>query len=115
MRLLIGDTDVSNEIFDDASIDAFLDLGASEVLLGAALGAEGIASSELYIQKVIRIMDLETDGAATAREWRLKAKQWRDLYEDGLGDPDGAFDFAELVYDQFSFRERIINQALRGG
>lgn len=114
VRLLIGDTVSANEIFDDASIDAFLDLGASEVLLGAALAAEGIASSELYIQKVIRIMDLQTNGAATAAEWRLKAKQWRALYDSGLGDPGDAFDFAELVYDQFSRRERIINQALRG-
>jgi mannose/cellobiose epimerase-like protein (N-acyl-D-glucosamine 2-epimerase family) len=90
-----------------------LDLGASEVLLGAALAAEGIASSELYIQKVIRIMDLQTNGAATAAEWRLKAKQWRTLYDSGLGDPGDAFDWAELVYDPFSRRERIIKQALR--
>ncbi len=82
--------------------------------MGAALAAEGIASSELYIQKVIRIMDLQTDGAKTAAEWRLKAKQWRDVYDSGLGDPSDAFDWAELVYDPFSRRERIINQALRG-
>lgn len=82
--------------------------------MGAALAAEGIASSELYIQKVIRIMDLETDGAKTAAEWRLKAKQWRNLYDSGLGDPGDAFDFAEFAYDPFSARERIWKQALRG-
>lgn len=116
MRLLLGDTntvDADKQIFDDAEIDAFLSLGDSEVLLASAFGAEGIASSELYVQKVIKIMDLQTDGAKTAAEWRQKAKQWRKAYEDSLDDPDGAFDYAEMVFDQFSARERVAKQALR--
>jgi hypothetical protein len=84
------------------------------VLLGAAFGAEAIASSELYVQKVIKIMDLQTDGAKTAAEWRAKAKQWRQVYADGLGDADEAFDWAELAYDPFSARERVLAQARRG-
>jgi hypothetical protein len=88
-------------------------MGDDEPLLGAALAAEGIASSELYVQKVIRIMDLQTNGAAVAAEWRMKAAQWRELYASGLGEADEAFDWAELAYDPFSARERIWAQALR--
>ena len=88
-------------------------MGDDEPLLGAALAAEGIASSELYVQKVIQIMDLKTDGASVAKEWRMKASQWRDLYASGLGEADEAFDWAELAYDSFSARERIAAQALR--
>jgi hypothetical protein len=103
----------ASEIFDDDAIDAFLAMGDDEPFLGAALAAEAIASSELYIQKVIRIMDLQTDGAKTAAEWRMKAKQWRDLYESAIGEAGDAFDWAELVYDPFSARERVIAQGLR--
>ena len=83
------------------------------LLLAAALGAECIASSELYIQKVIKIMDLQTDGASVAREWRMKAKQWREIYADSVGEDGVDFDWAELVFDPFSRRERIANEALR--
>ena len=88
-------------------------MGDDEPFLGAALAAEGIASSELFIQKVITILDLKTDGAAVAKEWRAKAKQWRDLYASSLGEADEAFDWAEIVYDPFSARERIAAQGLR--
>lgn len=88
-------------------------MGDDEPFLGAALAAEAIASSELFVQKVIQIMDLKTDGASVAREWRMKAGQWRDLYESALGQADEAFDWAELAYDPFSSRERIAAQALR--
>ena len=88
-------------------------MGDDEPFLGAALAAEAIASSELFVQKVIRIMDLQTDGAKVSAEWRQKASQWRELYESALGEADEAFDWAELAYDPFSSRERIWAQALR--
>ena len=110
---MLGDSDSANAIFDDAEADAFLVLGDSEVLLAAALGAEAIASSELMIQKVIQIMDLKTDGASVAREWRLMAKQWRDIYADSVGEDGDDFDWAEMVVDRFSARERIAHEALR--
>ena len=77
------------------------------------MGAEAIGSSELYVQKVIQIMDLKTDGASVARQWLAKAKQWRELYESALGEADEEFDWAEIAYDPFSSRERVVAQALR--
>ena len=79
------------------------------MLLAAAAGADAIASSEKIIQKVIKIMDLETDGASLAREWRMQAKEWRTLARESGED----FDWAESVIDPFSARERIANEALR--
>ena len=112
VRLLVADTndaDATLQIFTDAEIDAFLDLNDQAVLLAAAMAAESIASSELFIQKVIQTLDLKTDGAATAREWRMKAREWREVYE-ASGD---VIDIAEMVHDDFSFRQRVINEALR--
>lgn len=113
VRLLLGDSDSANAIFDDDETDAFLAMGDDEPFLAAALGAESIASSELYIQKVIQIMDLKTDGASAAREWRMKAKQWRDTYAESIGESGEDFDWAESAIDPFSIRERIANEALR--
>ncbi len=116
VRLLIADTVSAKEIFDDAAIDAFLAMGTEEPFLGAALAAEAIASSELYVQKVIEILDLKTDGAKVAAEWRQKAKQWRALHESVLAAADEAleeFDWAEMAYDPFSARERVRAEALR--
>ncbi len=113
VRLLLGDTDSTNAIFDDAETDAFLAMGDDEPFLAAAVGAESIASSEMYIQKVIEIMDLKTDGAKVAAEWRQKAKQWRQAYADSIGETGDDFDWAEFAGDPFSRRERVANEALR--
>ena len=58
-------------------------------------------------------MDLKTDGATLAREWRAQAKQWRDIYADSVGEEGDDFDWAEMVIDPFSARERIATEALR--
>ena len=105
-----------SEIFNDAEIDAYLDRNDDAPLLAAAAGADAIGASELMIQKVITILDLKTDGAKVAAEWRAKAIQWRALYETGQAaddEPLEAFDWAEIVYDPFSARERVAAQALR--
>ncbi len=113
VRLLLGDTDSANAIFDDAETDAFLSMGDDEVLLAAAHGADAIGSSEKIILKVITIMDIKSDGATLAREWRMQAKEWRSIHAEGVGEDGDDFDIAEMVIDPFSFRERILNQALR--
>ena len=116
VRLLLGDTNLLSEIFSDAEIDAYLSRNDDAPLLAAAAGADAIGASELMIQKVITILDLKTDGAKVAAEWRQKAIQWRDLYESGQAADDEAleaFDWAEIAYDPFSARERVRAQALR--
>ena len=108
-----------SEIFNDAEIDAHLSRNDDAPLLAAAAGADAIGASELMIQKVITILDLKTDGAKVAAEWRAKAIQWRELYESGQAADDEAldvleaFDWAEIAYDPFSARERVRAQALR--
>ena len=115
VRLLLGDTDSDNALFDDAETDAFLsaDLSNGEILLAAAVGADSIASSEKIVLKVITIMDLKTDGATLAREWRMQAKAWRDMHAESVGEEGDDFDWAEMVIDPFSARERIATEALR--
>ena len=105
VRLLIGDTNVESEIFSDREVDAFLAIEGS-IRTAAALALETMASGDAYTLKVITLLDLRTDGAATAaalmkRAAALRAQQAvAELAEEG-----GAFDVAEWVVDDFSTRE----------
>ena len=117
VRLLIGDTDESNvnaQVFQDADVDALLTLENADVRLAAAQALDSMAASEAMVQKVIRVMDLSTNGAATARVLMERAALLRRQVADGSGDFAGLFDWAEQVNDPFGARERIWRQALRG-
>ena len=114
VRLLIADTDVTNAVFEDEELDALLVLESSNVLRTAAMALETIASSQVQVLKVIRLMDLTTDGAAVSRELRARAAQLRVRADDlEAAEDDGAFDVAEMTLNHFSWRDQVYNQALR--
>lgn len=110
VRLLCTDVDEANAMFDDAEISAFLALESDDVRLAAATALETIASNELLVLKVQTILDVETDGAAVARELRMRAQNLREQANE-----TGEFDYAELVVDGFTARQRVWNEALREG
>lgn len=113
IRLLIFDTDSTNYVFEDAEIDVFYDVEGSSIKRAAALALETMASNEAFVLKVIELMDLRTDGAATARALLARAKLLRSQADDEEYADDGAFEWAEMVHDDFSARERIYKQRLR--
>ncbi len=112
VRLMITDTDAVNPIFTDEEIAAFLALASDSTLIAAAMALEAIARSEALVQKVIRLLDLQTDGASLARELRMNAKVLRDQAEA----ESECFDVAEMAsLDQFIFTEFQLKDALRNG
>ena len=116
VRLLITDTDTvnpDNQIFEDAEITAFLTLEGSTVKKAAARALDVIATREVLVQKVLRIMDLTTDGAKAADALRALAKQLRAEAATEAEEAGGLFDWAEMVVDDFSARERLLAEALR--
>ena len=116
VRLLIGDIDADNAIFDDEAIDTFLALasgdGVARVRRAAAQALLTIAASEVYVLKVIRLLDVQTDGAAVARELRQQAKELMDQAEEE--EVIGAFDWAEQVNNPAQYVERLWKERLRG-
>lgn len=119
VRLLISDTDVAgaaeNAVFTDEEIEALLALEGDSVRLGAALALETIARNEVMVSKVIRVLDLQTDGASVARELRFQAKELRDQEEAAVdAASDFGFDTADLVVDHFTWRERLWQEGQRG-
>lgn len=112
VRLLITDVDADNPLFDDDQVDAFLAL-ESGVKRAAAAALDTIASNEALVQKKTRMMDIQTDGPAVAAALRTHAERLRGQAEDD--EVDGAFDWAEMVTNDFSARERVYAEALREG
>jgi len=116
VRMLITDRNAATEIFNDGEIDAYLLMMGSNVLRAAALALMTIASEEALQLKVIKLLELTTDGAKLADSLRALALQYQekaDLAE--AAEAGGAFDYAEMVVDEFTYRERLDKEALRGG
>lgn len=115
VRLLATDVDSSNQIFSDAEIDTFLTLEDSNIKRSAALALETIARNQVLVLKVIRLLEIQTDGASVARELRMQADNLREqATADEARSDGGAFDWAEMVTDDFSLRRRFVSSALRG-
>ena len=111
VRLMIPDNVVARYIFEDDEITAFLTIEGASLKKATALALETLASNEALVLKVIRLLDLQTDGAKTSEALLKRAVILRTQAE--AADTGAAFDFAELVYDDFGARERIIDEALR--
>lgn len=110
VRLLATDRDEATAIFADDEIDAFLAMESSSVRLAAAVALETIAADQALVLKVVKTLDLETDGAKVANTLMERARRLREAEER---DPAGSFDIAEQVFDQFSQTERWNKYAQR--
>lgn len=111
VRLLIGDIDDTTRMFNDAAIQAFIDLALdNNVKRAAAQALLTIAVNETLVQKRIKLLDLSTDGPAEADALRALAKEL--MAQADTEEVDGAFDWAAMVnttaqYDEFMLKERL--------
>jgi hypothetical protein len=88
----------------DSHLQSFLDLEAGRIKRAAASALDTIASSEAMVQKRITLLDLQTDGPATANALRQHAKALRDQANDEISEEDaeGLIDYAEMVLPPFT-------------
>jgi len=113
VRLLIPDTSATSYVFDDDEIDAFVSL-ETDVRRSAALALETIASSEALTLKVIRLLDLQTDGAKVAESLMKRAATLRQQAIDAeAAEEGGAFEVIEMVPNAFAARQHLHNDYLR--
>ena len=116
VRLLIMDNQSTSYLFEDGEVSVFLLMEADVVRRGAALALETMASNEAYVSKRIEILDLKTDGPAVAAALMKRAAELRSQADrDEQAEEGGAFEIAEWVVDDFSGRERLGKEWLRGG
>ncbi len=114
VRLLIPDRQPEEFVFHDADILALLEI-EDGVKRATALALETIASDNAMTLKVIRLLDLSTDGAKVSDALLKRAQGLRDQADAEDESGEMGFDVAEMVYDDFSFREKIEKEAERSG
>lgn len=115
VRLLIPDNKSDAYLFEDEEVAAFLNLEGG-VRRAAALALETIASNETLVLKVIRLLDISTDGPRVADALLRRAATLRQQADDDDAAAGIAgFDIAEMVLDPFGYEEFRWNAARRGG
>jgi len=112
VRLLAQDFDRENAIFSDDEIQAFMDMNEGDFRYAAASALEVIAANEAYVQKKIKLLDLWTDGSATAAALMKLATSLRGL-SDQFSSEEEQFSWAEQVVNTFTARERVYKEYLR--
>jgi hypothetical protein len=114
-RILAADFDENNITFQDETYTALLGLNGQSVRLAAAQAIDVMALNEVLVLKVIKMLDLNTDGSKVATAMKVQADELRRQEYEGSGDFSGFFDYTELVEDSFTARQRVISQWLRTG
>lgn len=115
VRLLISDVDEANPVLTDPQIDAFLTLEDDNVFRAAALALEAIATSEVLVLKVIRTLDVSTDGAKVADQLMKRAAGLRQRADDDAASADDDFAIAEFAEQPFGYRQKLWREYLRDG
>jgi hypothetical protein len=99
-------------IFSDEEITSFV-ADEGDWRRGAALALETIATDEALVQKVQTIAGFQTNGATLAKALMDRAALLRLQANQASEDSGAAFDIAEQVSGPFSYRDRLLDQALR--
>lgn len=77
VRLLTSDKNAEDYIFSDQEIEDFLTLNDGNVYYAAADALDAIAANAAYTLKVLTILDVTTNGQATADAIRQSAAALR--------------------------------------
>ena len=112
VRMLIPDRVEASAFFSDDEIDAFLAM-EDGVKRAAALALETMASDQAMVLKVIRTLDLSTDGRATSEALLTRAGKLREQADLDDANDDGGFEIAEWAVSEFAYRDIVNNAALR--
>lgn len=115
LRLMIPDNNAEVHNFEDDELDAFYALEASNLKRATALALETIASNEAMVLKVVKTLDVTTDGAKVSDALLKRAKLLRDQADNDEAADSAGFDVAELVTGPFTYRERLVKESQRGG
>ena len=114
VRLLAIDTVAAYAQFQDNEIDAFLTLTGGVVLLAAAQALDTLAANAALVQGRTRFAGIQLDGQVVAEALHTQAMELRrQCYEGDDGSGISPINWAEMVVDPFTYRDRLVNEMLR--
>lgn len=106
IRLRIADRDSTTPIFQDEDLTAFLSF-EGDSLRASAAALEAIAVNQALVLKVIKLLQLSTDGAKLAETLLKLAANYRSQADYSDAANGGTFDIAEFIDGDFAERERV--------
>lgn len=115
LRLMIPDNNSAVYNFEDEELDALYAEEGGNLKRTTALALETIAANEVMVLKVIKALDITTDGAKVSDALLKRAKLLRDQADNDEAAADGGFAIAEMVVDPFTYRERRAKELQRSG
>jgi hypothetical protein len=113
VRLLGDDRVQATSALTDDELQAMLDLNDGRERLAAAQALDAKAANRAWLQR-ITAEGVASDGAAIAEALRAAAAELRRQEGAGVDDPDPGFDIAEMVLDEFTWRQATANRLSRG-
>lgn len=114
VRLLGIDGDPAYARYNDNEIAAFLTLSGGNVQLAAAAVLDTSAAFLLVTQGVVKFAGVLVDASKAGDALHLRAMELRrEVYEGDDGTGASPVDWAEMVVDPFSYRDRLVNEMLR--
>lgn len=116
VRLLIPDRVLTDAVFQDDEISAFLSMEGDSVHRAAALGLETIASDTAATLRVTNLLGFyNVDGARASDALLKRAAELRKQADAQDAREGDLFDWADMVYpgDANSRRERLYAERLR--
>ena len=128
---MIADTDSANPIFEDAEVEAALNMQSSQFLYlspqsqSSGLGAQSqvqvyslyraaamllraLASNKSRLASVTQLLDVKLSPKEAAVALRDMAKDWMEMEQNS-----GAFAIAEMIPNEFAARERLRDSWMR--
>lgn len=114
VRLIVPDKVEDDSFFTDEEIEALLTVETGW-RRAAALALETIASDSAMVLQVIKIQNITTDGSKVAQSLLTRAKNLREQADSSEAEDDPAFDIAEVIRDNFGYRQKIYNDVLIRG
>lgn len=104
MRALIPDNHTDDYLFADEELSVFLALEGG-IKKGTALALETMASNEAMVLKVIRLLDITTDGAKVSDALLKRAALLRKQADDADDATSEAVDIVGWVLSPSQHRE----------
>jgi hypothetical protein len=112
-RPTLGDDSVNPDgiVFSDEELSYYLTL-EGDPPRAAARALTVLATDQLLLFRIIKTGQLTVDGAKLSQQLLATAKELRDAAAE-IDAAEQGIDYAEMVLDPFSARQRIWNQVER--
>lgn len=112
VRMVLPDKVEEDAFFSNEELEALLEVEGNW-RRATALALETIASDSAMVLQVVKVQNITTDGAAVAKALLSRASLLRKQADDADSNEDSGFDIIEMLPNNFSYREKVLSDALK--